>query len=220
MTTGIDMSSFMLQNKLFMSQTLLSALNTSSSGSSNSISSLSSLLQSVSGLSSSASQTSNLLQMNLNTAAMALNSSNSTSIFANSSTPNTETLAADVTSFVKAFNNAVSLENASSDSEGAGALATLAKNNADSLEAIGITVGEDGKLTIDTKALADAIDNNPDAVEAAFNGSTSFAANVQSQAMNSVTKAVSGTNLLSLYTSALSSSTQNTLTGLLLNSTL
>jgi flagellar hook-associated protein 2 len=226
MTTGINMSLFSLQNSLFLSQTLLSALTNTSSNSSSGIGSLNSLLGTIesnpySTSNLSQNQASTLAQLNLNSAAMALNSSNSTSIFSKSTgTPDATALVSDVNTFVTAFNKAVSLESSTSSSSGTGNLATLALNNADSLNAIGITVGSDGTLSVDQTKLEDAIANNPQAVEDAFNGSSSFASNTQSQAMRSVYNTIAGTNLLSMYTGSSSSTNLSSLTGLLYNTTL
>ncbi|HOX27558.1 MAG TPA: flagellar filament capping protein FliD [bacterium] len=219
MTTGIDLSLFSLQSKLFLSQTLLSSLSTSSSNSTSDSNSIGSLLTSLLNVKNSAiTQTSNISLLNLNSAAMALNASNTTSIFSKSSTPDASTLETDITNFVSAFNKAVQLDAAGSSPTGE--LASLAENNSEALASIGITVNSDGTLSVDEAALKNAIANDSQAVEDAFNGAGSFAAYVQSKAMNAVTQSLSGVNLLSsLYGSSSSSDLMTTLSGLLYNTT-
>jgi flagellar hook-associated protein 2 len=101
-----------------------------------------------------------------------------------------------INNFVSAFNTTLSTLSSGTSLQsqsGASSLSMLAAMNATNLHSIGITVGANGRLTINDAKLQDSLVNKPELVKSVFNGKWSFAIGIQTVADNLVNQSLSST---------------------------
>lgn len=115
----------------------------------------------------------------------------------NSSSSSTNDIVDSITSFVSDYNDATKLFSKNSDvstalSGLAKSFSNGAKNSSNVLSSIGITVGKDGKMTVDQTTLTDAVNNDYDTVKSVLGDSTGLA----SQAYAKITLAMKNTSNL------------------------
>ncbi len=189
--------------------------------------SLNGLLGNVTGATSllSGSSATNQLSVNLSTlglvtASGALTNGNPLSVF--SGDQDAERITNAVTRFVSAFNKAVTSLSGSSSSistRSAESLESLAEANASALEAIGITIDEDGLLVVDSDKLEDTAETDPDKIKTVFND-TNFITAVSSKAKNAISQVLgitSGAGFMAMYTNSLNSGTSSMLSSIISN---
>jgi len=148
--------------------------------------------------------------VSLITASGALTTGNPNSVFTGGTTQNATQIKNAVTTFVSAFNKAVDSLSGSSNAisnQSAKSLASLASANASAFADIGITVDDNGKLSVDTAKLNAAVTGNQKKIQAVFNDTT-FVSTVTSKVKTSISQSLgisSGAGFLAMYSNSLSS---------------
>jgi len=133
-----------------------------------------------------------------------------------SSNSSTSDIVDSITSFVSDYNDATELFSDNSDiSTALSGLATSfsdgTTDSSDLLSSIGITVDEDGKMTVDEDTLTDAVENDYSTVQSVLGGSTGLA----SQAYSKITLAINNTDNLVPFPDFTGITTTSTSLGLL-----